>query len=917
MIAFAVASPRSPSVVTFLFSDIEGSSRLWAQEPERMQPALARHDALVRKVVERNHGVIVKMTGDGVHAAFEDPLDAVDAALQLQQALADPDATSGIALRVRCGLHAGVVERRDNDFFGSPVNRAARIMAAAHGGQVLLSQAVAALIGDRLPRGVTLCDLGSVRLRDLARPEHVYQLEHPQLRAAFPALRTLEATPNNLSQQVTSFVGREQELAQVKTLLRTVRLLTLVGIGGIGKTRLSLQVAADTLHTYPDGVWLVEFGSITDPLLVPTSVAQVLGVQEQERTLLTQTLCAHLKSRRLLLVLDNCEHLIAACAGLVEALLAAAPEIRILATSREPLHVGGEQTFLVPPLSLPGREAGLESLMRAHAAQLFIERAQLRQPGFVLTEQQVPAMTALCTHLDGIPLALELAATRVHMLSIEEINARLDDRFKLLTGGARTALAHQQTLRATLDWSYGLLAETERAMLRRLAVFPGSFTFEAATCVASDEAIDKIAVIDLLSHLVAHSLVIVDTSDSVGARYRLLETTRTYALEKLAESGETDTTKRRHARYFHEFFERMAPEWWRMPDAKWRPLYLPELDNVRAALDWAMDANGDVTIGIALAGATRPLWTVYALSEGAQRLAAAAARIGSETPERYEAPLWFALGLVSQATPQQALGAFERAAAGFARLGDTLGCGVSLNQLGRTLARMGRFEESRRALSDALPLLEKTGLPKALGFHHIDMGFLKMQTGDLVGAKTHNVEALALFRSAGAEFSVLAALAVVADTNWALGDVNAAVTGYRETIALLRQQPMYRQSSIGYALGNLAGTLTERGDLDAALTAARDGLPLLAFSGNAWIFMDHFALRAALAGKIENAARVAGCADAIFAAKGATRERNEARARDRLRALLREKLSVDTLERLLAEGATMGEDQGCRLALKD
>jgi len=426
--------------VTFLFTDIEGSTQLWEQEPERMQAALARHDALLRTSISGSGGTVVKMTGDGVYAAFVDPVAALNAALSIQRGLEDPEATGGLELRVRCGVHLGVVEQRDDDYFGGAVNRAARIMGAAHGGQILLSEAVADGVRKRLPPESSLRDLGRVRLKDLAIPEHVYQLVHSRLQQDFPALRSLETTPNNLPQQISSFVGRGHETAEVRRLLARSRLLTLVGVGGIGKTRLALQVAAETHDAYPDGVWFVELGSITDASLVPSSVAQVLGVRERSGIDLTQTLCNHLKSRRLLLLLDNCEHLIDACAALAAALLLAAPEIRVLASSREQLQVAGEQIYAVPPLSLPAPDGNLESLARSEAAQMFIERVRLQEPAFVLTERPAVAIASICNHLDGIPLALELAAARVKVLRVDEIAVRLDDRFRLLTGGARTAL---------------------------------------------------------------------------------------------------------------------------------------------------------------------------------------------------------------------------------------------------------------------------------------------------------------------------------------------------------------------------------------------------------------------------------------------------------------------------------------------
>ncbi len=425
-------------VRTYLFTDIEGSARMWEEDPERMRPALARHDAIARSAVEKHGGVVVKMTGDGLHAAFEDPLDALGATLELQQALADPESTAGVALNVRCGLHAGADERRDKDFYGTAVNRAARIMSAAHGGQVLLSQAVAAMIGQRLPGGVALRDLGSVRLRDLALAERVFQLVHPDLRRDFPALRSLEATPNNLPQQLTSFIGREAVLAHIKELLAQSRLLTLFGVGGIGKTRLSLQVAAEVLDNFPDGGWLVELATLRDPQLVPQAVASALGVKEAAGRPVLEALLKFLKNRHLLLILDNCEHLLQACAELARQALQAGGHSKVLASSREPLHVAGETTYQVP------------ALPESEAASLFIDRATAAQPSFQVSSDIAPAIANVCGRLDGIPLAIELAAARVRTLPVQKIAARLDDRFRLLTRGDQTALPRQQTLRALM-----------------------------------------------------------------------------------------------------------------------------------------------------------------------------------------------------------------------------------------------------------------------------------------------------------------------------------------------------------------------------------------------------------------------------------------------------------------------------------
>ncbi len=694
----------------------------------------------------------------------------------------------------------------------------------------------------------------------------------------------------NLPESTTSFVGRERELVEIKRLLPTTRLLTLVGTGGIGKTRLAQQLAAEVMDAYRDGVWFVDLAPIIDPMRVPSAVAQVLGVREMQGKLLPETLRDQVKNQQLLLVLDNCEHLLDGCAQLADAVLEGTSAPTIIATSREALRVAGEQIYPVPPLSLPDPQANFETMASSEAVQLFVDRAQRTQPGFELTVARAPAIAQLCLHLDGIPLALELAAARIHALSVEQINARLDQRFKLLTEGSRTATPRQQTLRATLDWSHGLLAEQERTLLRRLAIFPGDFALEAAQSIASEDAIDESAVTSLLSHLVARSLVVADTTGS-SARYRLLETTRAYALEKLSDAGEQALIRRRHARYFREFFEPAIEDWLRMSDADWRSLYVPECDNVRAALDWSLGAGDDAATAIALAGASGPIWTTLSLlAEGAQRLASAVARVESHTPATDQARLWHWLGVLSDAAPDQALTRYERALDLYRQTGDAFGVAHTLVRIARVLAQLGRLEQSESALTEAFPALVGSGLPKALGIYFTNLGFLKMLAGEPAAAKEHYETSLAHYREAGTEYAALAHLGEFGEVNWALGDLDAAVSVFLEYVARLRRSPTGRKSSLGFTLANLAGLFTERGELEEALAAAREGLPLIRDGGYVWLFADHFALRAALAGNLVNAARIAGYADAERAKKGAPREPNEARARERLWVLLREKL---------------------------
>ena len=632
---------------------------------------------------------------------------------------------------------------------------------------------------------------------------------------------------SNLPEPLTSFIGRERELVEIKRLLPSTRLLTLVGIGGIGKTRLALQLAAEVMDAYRDGVWLVDFGSISDSLLVPTSVAQVLGVRERTGTSLTATLCAHLKSRQLLLVLDNCEHLLHACAELAGAVLRGAPAPTIIATSREPLHVEGEQIYPLQTLSLADPSSGAEAIARSEAVQLFVDRARRQLPDFELAAARATAVAELCVHLDGIPLALELAAARVRSLSVEQINARLHDRFKLLTSQTRSALPHQQTLRSTLDWSFDLLTQQERAVLRRLAVFAGGFTLEAASAVASDAAIDEFAVIDLLSQLVARSLVVADTSE-VNTRFRLLETTRAYALEKLVEAEELDILQCGHAQYFRDLFESAADDWERLPDAEWRARYQPELDNVRAALDWAFGSGGDPAIGVELSGSAGELWYWLALQhEGHRRLEAALASIGSQTSESDQARLWRWLGeMWTMEKPTQAVAAYEHAIELHRRVGDGSVPGHLYVWFGEVLIRVGRVEQAVSVLAHAFSALERKGTPKTLSHYFLVSGVVKTVTGDLAAARIDYEKGIALARSAGSEGLMLGGLNFLADLAWETGDLDMALAGFREVVALMRKRATTPKGQLGLCLTNLAGIHTERGELDKALAAAREGLPL-------------------------------------------------------------------------------------------
>jgi predicted ATPase/DNA-binding winged helix-turn-helix (wHTH) protein len=728
---------------------------------------------------------------------------------------------------------------------------------------------------------------------------------------------TAEAPPNNVPARISSFIGRIRETTEVKRLLARKRLVTLVGIGGVGKTRVALQVAAEVIERYPDGVWVIELGSIFDAELVPTCVAQVLGIQEKAGEPLIRTLCRHVRNRRLLLVLDTCEHVVAAAATFVAALLAEASNSHVLATSREALMVDGEQQFPLQPLPLPGDAASLKDVASAEAVQLFVERARLLEPGFVLTPDVASTVATICSRIEGIPLAIELAAARMSSLTIEEIGRRLSDRFGLLATGPRESPRRQKTLRATLDWSYDLLDDEEQRTLRRLAVFAGGFSREAALRVAGEPTMKDAGMLDLLAALVARSLVLAEGTEA-GTRYRLLDTMREYCAEKLDVAHERPFVSRRHARYFRDRFEHALEEWLQASDLHWNTVYLAERDNVRAALDWAFSPQGDVDVGISLAAHSGPAWLLWSLrGEGLARVKLALARRNSRTPQRIHARLWLWLGVLHVFSDiVKSVRALRRAVALHRRADDAFGTGYSLVRLASGLARMRRLDLAQQALDAARPLLARTPVSVVMApYFHIS-GFVCKQACDLVAACAQYERAISLYRSVGSERAAAELSGSLADTKWALGELDAAVAGFREVISLMRASNRGTTLILGVNLTNLAGVLVERGDFQEALSVAREGIELRKAGGDTSGALDHLALRAALVGRWADAARLAGYVDAAFPTIGSPRQTNEARARARLDRLLRDQISEEECTKLMAEGATMTEEDACRLALE-
>ena len=850
----ARSSSSLPSgTVTFLMTDIEGSSLLYERDEEGARLTVARHNELLTAGIEGRGGAVIRprAEGDSIFAVFARAGDAVTAAFEIQLALCGEIWPTGTPLRVRMALYTGEAELRDNDYFGAVVNRCARLRDAAHGGQVLLADSTATLVRGALPPGVELRDLGEHRFRNIVQAERVYQLVHPDLPSDFPPIRSLKTSNTNLPSQLTSFVGRERELAEVKQQLENSRLLSLIGTGGAGKTRLALQAGADLLETFPDGVWLAELAALSDPDLVPSTVVAALGLRDVPGCAPMETLVEHLQERAPLLLLDNCEHVVVVCARLVEGLLRACPRLRVLVTSREPLGIAGEIAWRVPSLALPDLPArsaswdgaavrlpGAAVLCGYESVRLFVDRAQAVQPGFPVTDQTAQTVAQICHRLDGIPLALELAAARVKVLTIDQIATRLDDRFRLLTGGARTALRRQQTLRAAIDWSYDLLTDAERSVLRRLSVFAGGWTLEAAEAVCPAGDVEAYEILDLLSQLVDKSLVLVTESTAGEARYRLLETVRQYAQERLAEAGETPTIQARYLDWLVDLAERAEPELRGPLQVAWMDRLEIEQDNTRAVLSWSLAHPEHVEATLRLVGALYRFWQVRHIAEGLNWLVHAleAASISGQTSlPTLQAP--YAKGAIGAGVLARDLGDLqtarrwiEESLAVRRALGDWWGIGQVLNNLVSIELIEGSYEAAHTASNESVAIWRELGDPWGLSRALGGLGELLMVQGDVSAAIRALDESLTLARGINDVQLMSWQRHHLARLLLRSGDYERAEELLLESEALQRE--MRDQYALGRVLADLGMLATRRGDHERAAQRLRESVDLFSKLGN-------------------------------------------------------------------------------------
>lgn len=742
--------------VTFLFTDIEDSTRLWQEEPEAMSSAHTWHDAILRDAIESNNGYIFQVVGDSFSAAFHNALDCLRAAHSAQRALqkdsefvakrADGAVNSQVLIRVRMGLHTGSAEllKDESGKYDGYVTLAStqRVMSVAHGGQILLSQTTHDLLQNHLPESVQLRDMGLHRLKGLRAPLHLYQLLAPELTQEFPAINSLDAFPNNLPVQLTSFIGREKEIAEIKKLLDSARLITLTGSGGTGKTRLSQEVGAQKLVNFLHGVWLIELASLTDSSQIMPTMAQVFGLQELPFNSLTNLVTDYLRDKQLLLILDNCEHLIEACARFADDLLHQCAGLKILASSREALGIAGEVSYHVP------------SLANVESTQLFVDRARAVNPNFHLSESNALSISQICTRLDGIPLAIELAAARVKLLSPEQIAARLDDRFRLLVGGSRTALPRQQTLRALIDWSYDLLIEEEKRHLQFASVFVGGWTLDALEAVADDPN-----TLEHLEQLINKSLVITEERE-YEMRYFMLETIRQYAREKLFDAKQSSAARERHFFYFDGFSETLWQAFYSSTDQLlWRDKVDDEHENLRAALEWGLENKVEDAIHLAANFCIASGW-LSGIREDLHLVESALDRIKSLPPltgdahidrQKLIAKALFALGTVSIGTGR-AIMPLQEAIAISRFTGDRLMLGYSL-EMYSTASRFGEAPGALEAAQEGLSIFSNEVHDHwGLGMAYQNMVSIAIRQGNLVEKETYLRKLKDLVREAPISF---------------------------------------------------------------------------------------------------------------------------------------------------------------------
>jgi predicted ATPase/class 3 adenylate cyclase len=905
--------------VTFLFTDLEGSTRRWEAHPREMRDALARHNTIVRGAIESHDGVVFSTMGDGMAAVFASARDAVRAVLAAQAGLAAEDwgEVTG-PLEARMGLLTDEGVLGGEHYLNQPLNRCARLMAAGHGGQALVSEATELLVRDDLPEGCGLVDLGEHRLRDLARPVRIFQLTVPGLRGEFPPLSTLEAFAGNLPVQVSSFVGRADELGLLATAMARSPLVTVTGPGGVGKTRLAVQAAADHLPSFRDGAWLCELHAAEDGETMAQAVLAALRVRPRPGISTASSVVEFLRTKSaLLLVVDNCEHLLSAAAALAADILRSCRGVRILATSRQALGVGGEQVFGLRPLSLPPPAASMTAAAASDAVSLFVQRASAARSDFSLTPANAAAVGEICRRLDGIPLAIELAAARVAALRPAEIAGLLDERFRLLTRGRSDTAGRHQTLQATVEWSYALLGEADRHVFDCLGVFPASFDIAAAVAVAGIGAggLQRWEILDSLTALVSKSMIVEEEGPDQASRYRLLETMRAYARQHLAATGEQDRRQRAHAEHYAAFAERAGPELLGPAQLEWQHRIRTELDNLRAAVTWAM-TSGDQTrplaFGIVAALANFAISGPSTVGVWAE---AGVAQIGTCPPE-IRVTVLAAAGWSAFFAGDLALA--QRRAEDAVRepvTTDPSSLGMPRCLLSRIYSYTRQPERGASIAREGLREAAQRGNEVLVGYFHAMEAMAWTSAGDYAAARRPAMEAVEVARRVRNPALSATAFYAAATAIW-LGEPQTALALIEDSLVLTRAGAF--DSIIGFSL-SLAGAIRARnGDLPGALAVLCEATVQQHGDGNRLglgMTLERAAAVLAQLGEAEPAAILAGAVSAHFPLSVVATYHYERLEIDEALVPARRALGEAAYSAALEQGATMDDHEVADYAL--
>ena len=911
----------------FLFTDIESSSVKWLRHGERMQLALEQHDTILRNSIRSHGGIVFKTAGDAFFAAFPVTANALYAALSAQRAIGAADWSDVEGCSVRMALHCGEASCRDGDYFGAALNRCARLLNLGHGGQVLLTETMAAEL-EPIADDISFPRIGLNPLDDPEVDEPIHQLFAPDLRQEFPPLRDPRAVVGNVPQTLDSIVGRDVEIDEIQEALVAGRWVTLTGIGGIGKTRLALEVASILSNAgrggqsarqvrarLRDGIWLAELAPIAHGDLIASAIAAAIGVELPGTRAPMAELIDRLRSRSMLLLLDNCEHLRDSVAQFGFVLMAECPRVVVLATSQDLTGLPAEVAIPVGGLLLPPNDvANAEEALKSPAVQLFVARAQSADPGFELLDRDATAAATICHHLDGIALAIEMAAARAPMFGVGPLATRLADRFRELVRPAGEGPSRHQTLQAAIDWSFGLLGQRERLVLRRVSVFAGGFSMDDAVAVVGADDMDEIEIINALAELVRRSLLARDQRDS-APRYRLLQTVLAYAHERLDEVGEAAAFENRQVQRMVSVMDAGFATALDFSDAQLRETYEADLPNVRTALERALAEGGDVAAAVRLAGASEPLLAAMGLLPEARESLDKALRHAAKADPASAARAWLGLGLaIGFSHPAKACEMLERAEPHYrsslgSRLAQLL---VMKARLSQVVA--GQEPASRALLAEAATLIEQDGPPRLLG--HLLRGLGNQQMAE--GKAAEGVEMMRLaeraFTEAGAEGASSTVRTSLGYLLWAAGETDQAIDHCRKVLGELRQCAFIDETVLGFVLGNLAGMLVERGELEDAALALSEATPLLRDPWQMWVIFDHVALFLAKSGLLESAAQALGFVDRAYQDHAATRQPNEERARASLATILDARLEPAVTGKLLQEGAVMSRDQALAMA---